>query len=272
MVLVWTANAAALPRSSFIGPPVKKVKRVVTLAPSLTDIVLAVGAGESLVGVSRFDEDERVAKVARVGGFSDPSVEAVISLKPDLMIVQPGPGNRVAVEKIAELGVPVLLLPLQDVAGVLEALRVVGKVLGKSEQGDALAKNLEDTRTTVRSKAISGKRVRVLFVYGFDPMVVAGPGSFANELLEDAGGENVVKPPFGAYVTFSPETAITSKPEVVVNAADPDTGIDQFRSLPGLREARWLKVSGKELLFPGPRLAKGLEDLYALLHPSTVTK
>ncbi|MFL5319881.1 MAG: hemin ABC transporter substrate-binding protein, partial [Myxococcaceae bacterium] len=76
-VLAWTGGAAALPKSSFIGPPVKKVKRVVTLAPSLTDIVLAVGAGESLVGVSRFDEDERVAKVARVGGFSDPSVEAV---------------------------------------------------------------------------------------------------------------------------------------------------------------------------------------------------
>lgn len=264
-----TASAAELPRASFIGPKVKapeKVQRIVTLAPSISDIVLSVGAGDRLVGVSRFDERGEVAKVARVGGFTDPSVEAIIGLKPDLLIVQPGPGNKAPVEKVAALGVPVLLLTLQDVEAVLVALREVGRVLGKTEEGDRLARGLEQKRADVRARAAKHKKKRVLFVYGFDPLVAAGPGSFADELLRDAGGENVVKPPASAYVAWSAESAIASKPDVVVNAAEPDNGIDKFKNLPGLRAARWVKVPSRDLMHPGPSLAQGLEQLFQLLH------
>lgn len=240
--------------------------RVVTLAPSITDIVLAVGGGERLVGVSRFDEREEVKALARVGGFTDPSVEAIVGLKPDLLIAQPGPGNKAPVEKVASLGVPVLLLTLQDIEAVLVALRETGRVLGRAEQGEAIARALEHKRADIRARASKLPKRRVLFVYGFDPLVAAGPGSFADELLRDAGGVNVVKPPAGAYVTYSAESAIASKPEVVVNAANPDNGIEKFRTLPGLKTARWAKVPGRELMHPGPSLAKGLEDLFELLH------
>lgn len=269
IALVFATSAVALPRSSFIGPKVKppaQVKRVVTLVPSITDIVLEIDGPSRLVGVSRYDERPEVKSLPRIGGFSDPSPEAVIALRPDLLIAQPGPGNRAAVETIAKLGVPVLLLPLEDVGGVLEAFRAVGKVLGKAAEGEQLAKELERARDEVRAKA-EKKKVRVLFAYGFDPLVVAGPGSFATELLEDAGGENIVKPPAGPYVTYSVESAIVARPEVVVNAADPDTGSQKLRALPGLKEARWVRVPGQELLLPGPRLAAGLRHLYALLHP-----
>ncbi|HZX40356.1 MAG TPA: helical backbone metal receptor, partial [Myxococcaceae bacterium] len=78
-----------------LGPaPRGEVRRLVTLAPSLTDVVLALGAGDRLVGVSRFDDRPEVARLPRVGGFVDPSVEAVLALHPDLVLAQPGPGNR----------------------------------------------------------------------------------------------------------------------------------------------------------------------------------
>ena len=95
--------------------PQGPVRRVVTLAPSLTETVLMLGAGERLVGVSRFDELPEVKALPRVGGFVDPSVEAVLGLRPDLVLVQPSPGAQQAVEKMAELGTPVLLLPLHTV-------------------------------------------------------------------------------------------------------------------------------------------------------------
>lgn len=272
LTLALSATAhAALPRASFIGPKAKppaKVLRIVTLAPSITDIVLAVGAGERLVGVSRFDERPEVEKIARVGGFTDPSVEAIVGLKPDLLIAQPGPGNKAPVEKVASLGIPVLLVTLQDVEAVLVALREVGRVVGKAEEGEKLARQLEETRASIRKRAAALPKKRVLFVYGFDPLIGAGPGSFADELLRDAGGVNVIQPPAGAYVAWSAESAIASKTDVVVNAANPDNGIEKFKTLPGLRDARWVKVPGRELMHPGPSLARGLEDLFVLVHGS----
>ncbi len=102
--LLAAAAAADEKGALWLGPKVTaRAERVVTLAPSLTDTVLKLGAGPSLIGVSRFDEDAAVAKLPRVGGFTDPSVESIVALKPSLLVVQKSPGNRQAVEKIAEL-------------------------------------------------------------------------------------------------------------------------------------------------------------------------
>jgi iron complex transport system substrate-binding protein len=257
----------------FLGPPPpKQVRRVVTLAPSLTEMVQALGAGGALVGVSRFDDAKEVAKLPRVGGFVDPSVEAVVALRPDLVLVQPGPGNQRPVEKMAELGVPVLMLPLHSVADVLAALRTVGKALGHESQAEALVARIESTRTRIREAAKKLPAPRVLFVYGFEPLVVAGPGSFANELLKDAGGLNVAADGGSAYPVYSVERAVAARPDVVVDAADVDVGKDKLRELPGLAGARWVEVPSLALLQPGPSLGRGLEELFRLLHPEAPAK
>jgi len=251
-----------------LGPaPRGEVRRVVTLAPSLTDLVLALGAGERLVGVSRFDERPEVGRLPRVGGFVDPSVEAVLALHPDLVLAQPGPGNRRAVETLAELGAPVLLLPLGTVADVLAAERATGKALGLPGQGEALARALEATRERVRGRARAERRVRVLLVYGFEPLVVAGPGGFADELLADAGAVNVAADAASPYPVYSVERAIQARPELILDASDTEAGKERVRALPGLREARWADIEGQALLHPGPTLGKGLEQLFRLVHP-----
>jgi iron complex transport system substrate-binding protein len=251
-----------------LGPaPHGEVRRVVTLAPSLTDVVLALSAGDRLVGISRFDERPEVARLPRVGGFVDPSVEAVLALHPDLVLAQPGPGNRRAVETMAGLGAPVLLLPLATVADVLAAERAVGKALGRAEEGEALARALESTRARIRGRARAERPVRVLLVYGFEPLVVAGPGGFADELLADAGGVNVAADAASAYPVYSVERALQGRPELVLDAANTPAGKDRLRALPGLREARWAQVQDQSLLHPGPALGRGLEELFRLVHP-----
>jgi iron complex transport system substrate-binding protein len=252
-----------------LGPKAPaRVRRVVTLAPSLTDTVLALGAGDVLVGVSRFDERPEVRQLPRVGGFVDPSVEAVAALHPDLVLVQPSPGNRAPVEALAALGIPIVALRLASVDDVLAGLRASGIVLGHAAQGEALAQGLERTRAQVRAAAHGLSAVRVLFVYGFQPLVVAGSGSFADELLADAGGANVAADAGRPYPVWSVERALGSKPDVVVDASNSAEGKDALRALPGLHEARWVTLPSPALLHPGPALGQGLVELFHALHPT----
>lgn len=266
-VLSLSSTSAALNRPTRLGPAQPaKVARVVTLAPSLTDLVLALGAGERLVGVSRFDQRPEVAKLPRVGGFTDPSVEAVVAQKPDLILVQPSPGNRAAVEALARLGHAVLVLPLDSTRAIDEAMREAGRALGLAEAGAALADRLEAARREIRQRAASLPRRRVLVVHGFDPLIVAGRGSVTHELLVDAGGLNVAESSSKPYPVFSVEQAVRSRPEVVIDAAYGSSGLEKLRRLPGLREARWVKLPSERLLHPGPELAQGLAELFELIH------
>jgi iron complex transport system substrate-binding protein len=255
-----------LERPTRMGPPPPaQVKRVVTLAPSLTELVLALNRGDALVGVSRFDELPEVARLPRVGGFVDPSVEAVVALQPELVLAQTAPGNRGPVERIAELGIPVLALPLHTVADIRFALLEVGKVLGASAPAAELVKALDEARARARESAKGQPRLRVLFVYGFEPLVVAGPASFAGELLGDVGAVNAADGVDRAYSVFSVERAVRARADVVIDASDTGQGKEKLRELPGLREARWVKVPSRRLMQPGPGLAKGLEELVELL-------
>lgn len=270
--LLVATSAFALDRPTYLGPkPPPSPRRIVTLAPSLTETVIALGAGDRLVGVSRFDDLPEVAKLARVGGFVDPSVEAVISLKPQLVLVQPSPGNRQPVEKMAELGAPVLALPMHNIAEVLRSMREIGAALGLSDRAERLVQELERTRQSVRARARAQKPLRVLFVYGFEPLVVAGPGSFADELLKDAGAINAADKADSAYSVYSAENAVRSRADVVINAAEDDAAAEKFSRLAGLKQARWVKLPSKDLLHPGPGLHKGLEEIFALLYPGAGT-
>jgi iron complex transport system substrate-binding protein len=245
------------------------VTRVVTLAPSLTDTVLALGAGATLVGVSRFDEAPEVQALPRVGGFNDPSVETIVALKPQLVIVQKAPANQKPVETLARLGVTVLALPLTSVDDVAQAMAEVGRALGRGAQAAALVSALAQARAQVRAAGKArGTRPRVLFVYGFAPLVVAGPGSFAHELLEDCGVANVAEQAPTAYPLYSLEHALALAPDVVIDAADTASGKDEVRALAPMKRARWLVLPSKDLLHPGPALAAALPGLCALFEPA----
>jgi iron complex transport system substrate-binding protein len=248
-----------------LGPKVPaKVERVVTLAPSLTDTVLRLGAGARLVGVSRFDEAPEVAKLPRVGGFIDPSVESVVALKPQLLVVQKAPGNRQAVEKIAELGVPVLALPLTKVEDVLDAITQIAAALGVD--GHALTGHIEEARARVREAGKSRKaRAKVLLVYGFKPLVVAGPDSFAGQLLDDIGAVNIAEKAPSAYPVFSAERAVALQPDVVIDCSDVADGRADLKTL--MTKSRWVELKSRALLQPGPSLAEGLQELERAVYP-----
>ena len=157
MIIGLALLLAAGPRQH-LGPPAPaEVRRVVTLAPSLSEIVLALGARDRLVGVTRFDDDPRTEKLPRIGGYNDPQPEAVLAVKPDLVLAEPSPENRGPVETLARLGIPVEAFPLATVANIEDAVAAIaGELLedagGENAAGDnALPFFRLSTEAAVRS-------------------------------------------------------------------------------------------------------------------------
>jgi iron complex transport system substrate-binding protein len=251
-----------------LGPkPPGVPKRVITLAPSLTETVLALGAGDRLVGVTRFDDSPAVKSLPRVGGYIDPSIEAVLGLAPDLVLAEPSPGNKAAVERLAKLGTPILAVPLTTEAEILDAMREISAALGIAEKGKQLAEQTEARLEAVRRKAAKRPKVRTLIVFGWEPLVVGGPNSFAEALLSTAGGVNAASEAKSPYPTYSAEMAMQVDPQVIVDAADVRVPArERILALPGVREAR-LVVGTPSLFHPGPRISEAAEELFALLHP-----
>lgn len=262
--MLLTLILAASPVQWLGPPPPRPATRVITLAPSLTETALALGAKDALVGVSRFCEFPEVAGLPRAGGFNDVSIETIVALKPQLVVVQKAPGNQKPVETLARLGIPVLALPLTTVDDVSLAMRELGRALGRDEAAKRLVDELAQARAKARASQPKTPK-RVLFVYGFSPLVVAGPGSFAHELLVDCGARNAAEKAPTAYPTYSLEKAVALVPDVILDASDMGTGKEQLAELGPLQKAQWLALPTKALLHPGPALAGALPQLCAAL-------
>jgi iron complex transport system substrate-binding protein len=254
--------------------PAAPPRRVVVLAPNLTDIVLAMGLGERLVGVTRLDDAPEVASLPRVGGFLDPNPEAVLGLSPDLVLWVTDGGALGAVRRIVELSrasrrpFPILAVEIDSLADVLAAPRIVGDALREPARGEALARRLSDDVEAVRRRAAGLPRRRVLFVVGREPLVVAGPGSFPDELLRICGAESVVRGgrPWPVYPL---EKAVADDPDVVVDAAmqEPAAGMQRLAAIPAVKRGAVVRLRSDDLIRPGPRMIRGLGELFRGLHP-----
>jgi cobalamin transport system substrate-binding protein len=256
---------AAAGGAEWLGPKAPAVpRRVVALAPSVTDTVVALGLADRLVGVTRYDDAPEVKTLPRVGGFLDPSPEAVLALRPDLVLWVTDGGALPAVRRIASLGVPVRAIPVISVADVLAASRLVADALGDAPAGERLARTLEASIEAARRRAVRGPRPRVLFVVGRDPLVVAGPGSFPDELVRLCGGDNVVKGP-RAWPIYPLERAVADAPDLVVDGAvlEPAEGLARLGAIAAVRNGAVHRLRDDSALRPGPRLDRALLELSA---------
>ena len=259
---------------AWLGPraPVRP-QRIVSLAPSATDVVVALGQSARLVGVTRYDTAPEVKGLPSVGGFIDPNPEAVLALRPDLVLWVTDGGALVRVRHIADLGVPVLALPVIGVDDVISTARIIGSALGDAPAGERLARTLADGVARVRARADRLPHRRVLFVVGHEPLVVAGPGSYPDELLRIAGAENVVRGTHH-WPVYPLEKAVADDPYIVIDAARMEHGGGEARlgAIPAVRRGRLVELESDDALHPGPRLLSVLEKLFAIIHHEAARK
>ncbi len=249
--------------------------RIVSLSPSTTETLFVIGAGDRVVGRSRYcDYPPEVTKLPQVGGYVDPSLEAILALRPDLVTGARGPSGAVMTERLEARSIATFFPPTESFAQIDAMILGLGDKTGNVAQAKAAVAKV-DARVAAVEKAVAGKpRKRVLLVFGLEPLSVAGPGSFAHEMIARAGGTNAITEG-GAYPTLGLERVLTIDPDVVVNAAIAEAhGHERIgKETPGwskvraVAEGRVMPVTDEAILRPGPRIGDGLASLAKAIHP-----
>ena len=259
--------------------------RLVSLAPSLTEIVFALGRGDWLVGVTEFCDYPPAARSRpKVGGTATPNAERIVQLRPSLVLITADGNPLHTVARLGELGLPVFAVTPESLPGILTSIQVLGRVLRADGAAAGLVQGIQDRVAAVR-RAVQGRpRPRVLYLVWPDPLVAAGPGTFVNDLLEVAGGENIVRERTVPYPHLGWEEVVGRAPEVILVSAHRDqdrpaaggsalrTTWSRWQSIPAVRSGRILEVPSDTILRPGPRVVEGLEELARAIHPEAFAR
>lgn len=250
-------------------------RRIVSLIPSVTEILYALGGEDRLVGVTDYcDFPPAARQKPSVGGMITPSLEAIVALKPDLVVATTDGNRQDTVEQLQRLKVPVYLVSANRLAEVMEVIARLGELSGRREAVTPLMTRLEQRIRAVTKTVEPLPRPRVLYVLWPEPLIVPGRGAIVNELIHLAGGESITAGDPGTYPRFGLEAAVARAPQVIV-LADHGSGRgpilrekwERLTSLPALRAGRIHSVDGNLLHRYGPRLVDGLEQLARLIHP-----
>ncbi len=251
-------------------------QRIVSLAPSITEILYALNLGDRVVGVTEFcNYPPEAAEKPKVGGFADVSIEKVTEQQPDLILVASIHMGQVLPE-LEKLGFTALVIDARDLPGVLDAIRLVGKVTGQDEGAEALTAQMQE-RADAIAKAVAG-RPRPRVYWELDPTLwTVGPGSFVQDLIERAGGENIAADAEMAWVQLSAEAIIAKDPEVIFLADHPygetkesvmaRAGWEKISAVVNGRIVELTAEQGDVVSRAGPRVVDALELIARALHP-----
>lgn len=250
----------------------KKPERIVSLSPANTEIVFAIGAGDKVVGVTEYcDFPPQVKKIDRVGGFTTPNIEAIVDKNPDLVVASYGNGEG-NIKRLKELGITVLCLYPKSVGDILKDIKLVGEATGFEKEAENLVRDLERRINLIRekvSKIPKKKKPRVLYLVWYPELWTAGKGTFANDLIEMAGGKNIAFDVQG-WKIISKEVVIDRDPEVIFCSGmgknsvilknkilkDPD-----LKKTSALISGRVYTITSDIVERPGPRVVDGLEKM-----------
>jgi cobalamin transport system substrate-binding protein len=250
-------------------------QRIVSLVPSVTEILYALGAEHLLVGVTDFcDFPPEARRRPKVGGMVAPSLEAIIALRPDLVIATNEGTREDTFTQLSRVGVPVYLVAAHHVADVTSLMRRLGELTGREAAAGPLVAGLEQRIEAVKKAVLPLARPRVLYVLWPEPLIVPGRGALVTELIQLAGGQSLSADDPDAWPRYSLEAAVAKSPEVILlanhGAGTGAVAVDKWKrltSLPAVKSGRLLSVNGDLLHRYGPRFVDGLEQLARAIHP-----
>jgi iron complex transport system substrate-binding protein len=260
-------------------------ERIVSLAPNVTEILFAVGAGPRVVAVTRFDDyPPQVESLPKIGGIIDVDLEAILAQRPDLIVGTSAGANADLLAKLDKVQLPYLFVQMNTLDEIYGGIRKFGDAVGRGEQAARVAAEMKAEIDAIAAKAepsdsktgdsAKNARPRVLLVYGHDPLVAAGPGSFGHQLLELAGGQNVLAGAMSPYPNLDVEKVLSLNPERIIDATvSANTGAkpldtpfwSKYDSIAAVRNDHVYRFENPVLLRPAPRLVEGLKMLRAAI-------
>jgi iron complex transport system substrate-binding protein len=254
-------------------------QRIISLIPSTTEMLFAMGAGPRVIGVSNFDRYPPEALTRRkVGGLIDPDVERIISLKPDLVVVY-GTQNDLRTQ-LERAQIPMFLYQHAGLPDITTTIRELGARVGSAKESNALADRIEAEIADVRKRVADRPRPRTLLVFGRDAetlrgIYASGAIGFLHDMLEAAGGTNVFNDVKRQSIQTTSELAVARAPDVIVEVGIDTASTtgrnlrawDSLASIPAVRNKRIYQLRGDGMMNPGPRISASVRRVAEVLHP-----
>lgn len=252
----------------------KKPESIVSLAPSHTEILFSLGLGDKIVGVTDFcDYPEEALDKEKIGSYTEINIEKIIELNPDL-VVQYGPGDEDITASIRDAGINILCYEPESIDDVIDVIEKLGKVTDTVEQAESIVNEMNDKKEEIVNKVKDSEKVKVFYEIWHEPLMAAGPGSFMDELINLAGGENIAADAEGEYPQFDIEQLIERDPQVYLAAQDSEEKtVESIKARPGFENISAVKNDNVYLLEPnivsrpGPRIIEALEIVAKAIHP-----
>jgi len=254
-------------------------QRIVSLSPNLTEIIFAIGLGDRVVGVSsNCDWPAEAKQKPKMGTFWQPNTEAIIAAKPNLVVCESFLQHKEIAETLKRAGLQVVSLRVESIEELYSAIITIGIVAACPETAEPLAVKIKSELDQIRAKASSAKKVKVLWVMSNEPIRVAGVKTFVDEIIEIAGGQNVIEPTCDQYPSIGTETILTSGAEVIIQSAMGTEDItkqqeaaekfwSRYANLPAVKDKKVYVIEADTVLRLGPRLPQGAMAVAKLLHP-----
>jgi len=258
--------------------------RIVSLVPAVTEMIYAMGDGARVAAVSTYDHyPPDVARLPRVGGLLDPSVERILAIRPDLVVVYAT--QTELIERLDRATIPYFNYQHKALADIMTTIRALGARIGSPARADAVAASMDRSLAEIRAKTSDLPHPATLLVFERDPgslrnIYASGGYGFLHDMLEIAGGRNVFAAARQQAVQASTEMLIASKPDVIVellygdnlntNSSKELRAWEALPSLPAVRRHRIWALTGDEFVVPGPRVVEATRKLAHTLHPDVV--
>jgi iron complex transport system substrate-binding protein len=259
---------------------VVRAARIVSLTPSTTEALFAIGAGEFTVGRSRYcDYPSAATALPVVGGFVDPNEETIVGLRPTLVVGSQGPSGPGLAQRLSVLGMPVYFPRTESIQEIDDMILGLGARAQHVAEAQAVVAQIHSKLASVAAAVATRPKLRVLLLFSLSPMIASGPNGFPDEMLRLSGAENVIKegpsyPAVGAeqLAVWDPDVILATAMRDAAGAASVFPARDpSFRNLRAVREKRAVLLSDDTLLRPGPRVADGVLALATILHPEAFT-
>lgn len=277
LLILQLARVVAEP----VAPPTNYPQRIISTAPSITETIFALGAGDRLVGVTTFcDYPPQARKLPKIGDFASPNVEVMLGLSPDLVVILK---SRADIrDRLKDFSMPLFEVRQEDLASILLSIQRLAERLEQQDAGQRLTEGIKEQIASVQERVSQQPvRARVLVLIGrnqgsLTDLYAVGPKSFMGELIRLAGGENIFTDAAAQYPKVSIEAILARKPEVIIDLsygeadqAKRDATLrlwQKFPTLPAVESERVFVTSNDVFLLPGPRIGEAVRTLASMIH------
>jgi iron complex transport system substrate-binding protein len=253
----------------------KAPTRVISLAPSVTEMLYAIGLDQEIVGVTQFCDYPPAALAKPKVGYSNPNIESIVALQPDLVLAPREFLRSGTLDKLEQVKIPAFILEAKAIEDIPSHIQTLGRMLGRSATADRVATDMRQRMGEIKKKTESLPRPRLLYVLNSQPLITVGPGSFIHQLIELAGGANIAAAAKSAYPRLNMEAVIKEDPEILLFPVGRSEGIPpgeqqlwrRWSMLSAVKHDRFHQIESNLLNRPGPRIVEGLEHLLRIIHP-----